>query len=155
MNNHVQVVTSTTGGGANPAVTIDPKLRRRDPVNRLELHLTVGSLSGSLFSCHCAHAASCSLALKTKDASVKTTSSCVFAGLCQLSWRFTYVCWNIPIFDSRAKNTSMRTRLPRSGSPQSQLGKKPELCGNLFKMSVEGTSTRRILHQRRAFNVRR
>ena len=28
---------------------------------------------------------------------------------------------------------------PRPGGPQSQLGKKPELCGNLFKMSVEGT----------------
>ena len=22
---------------------------------------------------------------------------CVYAGLCQISWRFTYLCWNIPI----------------------------------------------------------
>jgi hypothetical protein len=21
---------------------------------------------------------------------------CVYAGLCQISWRFTYLCWNIP-----------------------------------------------------------
>ena len=43
------------------------------------------------------------------------------------------------IFDSRAKYTFMRARLPRPSDPQSQLGKMPALCGNLFEMSVEGT----------------
>jgi hypothetical protein len=33
----------------------------------------------------------------------------------------------------------MRARLPRPSDPQSQLGKMPALCGNLFEMSVEGT----------------
>jgi hypothetical protein len=43
------------------------------------------------------------------------------------------------IFDSRAKYTFMRARLPRLSDAQSQLGKMPALCGNLFEMSVEGT----------------
>ena len=43
------------------------------------------------------------------------------------------------ILDSRAKYTFMRARLPRPSDPQSQLGKMPALCGNLFEMSVEGT----------------
>ena len=33
----------------------------------------------------------------------------------------------------------MRTRLLRPSDPQSQLGKMPALCGNLFEMPVEGT----------------